>query len=243
MENVPETALKRIRELADQAERVVSICTGAYLLGLVGVLDERRVTTHWSLCDTLAERFPSTTVAADQLYVRDGKVSTSAGVTAGIDLALALVAEDLGSDNARFVAQQLLVFLHRPGNQEQFSVAPPAHPAERHPVRELQQWVQRNLDQDLSVEALARRIALSPRQFARVFLEETGVTPGRFVERTRLDAARRRLETTFDSIDKVAQDVGYGSAEAMRRAFMRHMCVPPGAYRRHFRALAVPCNG
>lgn len=237
VENPPDPHLtSRIRALADRAERIVSVCTGSFLLGSAGLLEGHRATTHWAFCDLLAERFPATEVAPEPMFVRDGRISTSAGVTAGIDLALSLVTEDLGSEVARNVARSLVMFLNRPGDQEQFSAREPGRIAERHPLRELQRWIKDNPAEDLSVEALATRAALSPRQFARVFHDEVGVTPGRYVDQVRLDAARRRLEETLDGLDRVAHIAGYGTAEAMRRAFIRRLGIPPGEYRRRFRS-------
>ncbi len=232
----PDPAVVRgIRELAAGAERIVSVCTGAFLLAEAGLLTGRRATTHWAYCDTLARRFPDTEVAAEPIFVRDGNVATSAGVTAGIDLALALVEEDLGRDVALTVARHLVVFLRRPGDQAQFSTQLAAQLAQRHPLREVQSWIAEHPDDDLSVEALARRAALSPRHFARSFAAEVGMTPGRYVDAARLETARRRLEDTEDGVEEIARACGYGTPEAMRRAFVRALSVPPAEYRRRFR--------
>jgi transcriptional regulator GlxA family with amidase domain len=174
-------------------------------------------------------------VEPDPIFVRDGKVWSSAGVTAGIDLALALVEDDLGRDLALRVARQLVVFLKRPGGQSQFSAQLAAQGAEREPIRELQAWIADHPAADCSVGALARRVAMSPRNFARVFAREVGTTPARFVETTRVEAARRRLEETHDGVDAVASRAGFGTAESMRRAFIRTLGVPPSAYRGRFR--------
>jgi transcriptional regulator GlxA family with amidase domain len=227
--------VRAVRELAAGAERIVSVCTGAFLLAEAGLLAGRRATTHWAYCDTLARRFPDIEVAAEPIYVRDGNVATSAGVTAGIDLALALVEEDLGRDVALLVARHLVVFLRRPGDQAQFSTQLAAQLAQRHPLREVQNWIAEHPDDDLSVETLARRAALSPRHFARAFAAEVGVTPGRYVDAARLESARRRLEDTEDGVEEIARACGYGTPEAMRRAFVRALSVPPAEYRRRFR--------
>jgi len=233
---VPDPAVvRRVGELAAGAERVVSVCTGAFLLAEAGLLAGRRVTTHWAYCDSLARRFPGTRVEPDPIYVRDGNISTSAGVTAGIDLALALVEEDFGRDAALLVARHLVMFLRRPGGQAQFSAQLAAQFAGRQPLRDVQHWIGENLDADLSVDALARRAALSPRQFARAFRAEVGVTPGHYVDGVRLESARRRLEDTEDGIEQVARSCGYGTTESMRRAFVRALAVPPSEYRRRFR--------
>ncbi|MFJ7277419.1 GlxA family transcriptional regulator [Kitasatospora sp. NPDC098663] len=233
---LPDGALvARIRELADRAERVVSVCTGAFLLAEAGLLAGRRATTHWAYCEELARRFPDVEVDPDPIHVRDGNVATSAGVTAGIDLALALVEEDLGRDAALLIARHLVVFLRRPGNQAQFSTQLAAQVAVRQPLREVQRWIAEHPEADLSVEALARRSALSPRHFARAFATEVGVTPGRYVDGVRLEAARRLLEDTADGIEEIARSCGYGTPEAMRRAFVRSLAASPAEYRRRFR--------
>ena len=220
---------------AASARRVVSVCSGAFLLGRAGLLDGRRATTHWNLCESLARSFPRARVEPDPIFVRDGQVSTSAGVTAGIDLALALVEEDLGQDAALWVARVLVVYLRRPGGQAQFSAHLAARGAERPSLRGLQHWIEGHPDGDLSVEALAARSGFSPRHFARVFSREVGMTPGRYVESVRMDAARRRLEQTDEGVDAVARACGFGSAEVMRRAFARRLGCSPGRYRMRFR--------
>ncbi|WP_043267866.1 DJ-1/PfpI family protein [Streptomyces sp. CT34] len=229
-----------LRTNARRARRTVSVCSGAFLLAAAGLLDGRRATTHWSLCDTLARRHPAVRVEPEPIYIRDGEVATSAGVTAGIDLALALVEEDLGRDLALAVARHLVVFLRRPGNQTQFSAQLAAQTAQRLPLRDVQQWISENPAADLSVDALAERAGLSPRHFARAFRDEVGMTPGRYVDRVRLEAARRRLEDTADGIEQVSRRCGYGTSEAMRRAFLRTLGASPAEYRRRFRPAAPP---
>ncbi|BAJ29457.1 MULTISPECIES: GlxA family transcriptional regulator [Kitasatospora] len=225
----------RIAALAAGAERVVAVCTGTFLLAEAGLLAGRRVTTHWRHCATLAARHPELTVDPEPIYVRDGRIFSSAGVTAGIDLALHLVEEDQGREVALAIARNLVVFLRRPGGQAQFSAQLSAQLAERDSVREVQRWITEHPEEDLSVEALARRVSLSPRQFARVFTSDVGVTPGRYVAGARLEAARRRLEDSRDGIEQVARSCGYGSAEAMRRAFARSLATTPADYRRRTR--------
>jgi transcriptional regulator GlxA family with amidase domain len=218
-----------------RARRLVSVCTGAFLLAEAGLLDRRRVTTHWAYCATLAARFPEITVDPDPIFVTDGQVTTSAGVTAGIDLALALVEDDLGRDAALDIARHLVVFLRRPANQAQFSTQLAAQLAEREPLREVQRWIADHPAADLSVETLASRASLSPRQFARAFAAEVGMPPGRYVDRVRLETARRRMEDTADGVAETARLSGYGTPEAMRRAFVRALGVSPAEYRRRFR--------
>ncbi|MEU6064142.1 MULTISPECIES: GlxA family transcriptional regulator [Streptomyces] len=224
-----------LRRYGPRAERLVSVCTGAILLAAAGLLDGRRATTHWAYCDKLARDHPAVEVDPDPIYVRDGHVATSAGVTSGIDLALALVEEDLGRDTALAIARHLVVFLRRPGNQAQFSAQLAAQTARREPLREVQQWISEHPDGDLSVESLAARARLSPRHFARSFQTETGVTPGRYVDRVRLEHARRLLEDTADGVEEISRASGYGTPEAMRRAFVKALGTAPAEYRRRFR--------
>ncbi len=223
-----------IRRAAPRARRAGSVCTGAFLLAEAGLLDGRRATTHWASCDALARRYPRVKVEPDPIFVRDGRLYTSAGVTAGMDLALALVEEDHGRDLALLVAKWLVVFLKRPGGQSQFSAQLSAQIPEREPLRDLQAWILDHPGADCSIQALARRAAMSPRHFARVFAAETGVTPARFVERARVEAARRRLEQSSQGMDALAAACGFGSAESMRRAFLRTLRVGPAAYRSRF---------
>jgi len=224
-----------LRARARRAERLVSVCTGAFLLAEAGLLDGRRVTTHWAYCATLARKYPAVRVDEDPIFVRDGNLATSAGVTAGIDLALALVEDDLGRDAALDIARHLVVFLRRPGNQAQFSAQLAGQLADRAPLRDVQRWIADHPAADLSVETLASQASLSPRQFARAFAAEVGMPPGRYVDRVRLETARRRLEDTADGVEQTARSCGYGTPEAMRRAFIRALGVSPGEYRRRFR--------
>ncbi|MFJ3639220.1 GlxA family transcriptional regulator [Streptomyces sp. NPDC090108] len=228
-----------LRAHAARAERLVSVCTGAVLLAEAGLLDGRRATTHWAYCDRLAREHPAVDVDPVPIYIRDGEVSTSAGVTSGIDLALALVEEDLGRETALTVARHLVVFLRRPGNQAQFSAQLAAQTARREPLREVQQWITEHPAGDLSVESLAARARLSPRHFARAFREETGTTPGRYVDRVRLEHARRLLEDSSGGIEEISRASGYGTPEAMRRAFTRTLGTSPAAYRGRFRPAAA----
>ncbi|MEV6312430.1 GlxA family transcriptional regulator [Streptomyces sp. NPDC051840] len=225
-----------LRRHAPEAGQLVSVCTGALLLAAAGLLDGHRVTTHWSVCEMLARRYPAVEVDPDPVFVRDGRLATSAGVTAGIDLALALVEEAHGRDVALTIARHLVVFLRRPGNQAQFSAQLAAQTAVREPLREVQHWVTGHPDADLSVETLAARARLSPRHFARAFQAETGLTPGKYVERVRLEHARRLLEDTADGVAGISRASGYGTPEAMRRAFVRALGTAPAEYRRRFRA-------
>jgi transcriptional regulator GlxA family with amidase domain len=223
-----------LRRHAPQARRVASVCTGAFLLAEAGLLAGKRATTHWAFGEVLASRFPDVIVDTEPIFVRDGDIATSAGVTAGIDLALALVEEDVGREMALAVARELVVYLRRPGGQAQFSAQLRAQAAQRRPLREVQQWISEHPAADLSVPALAARAGLSPRQFARAFAAETGVPPGKHVAAVRLETARRLLEDTGRSVEQVARACGYGTPEAMRRAFVQVLGVPPTSYRNKF---------
>ncbi len=223
-----------VRAAALRSRRVVSLCTGAFILAAAGLLDGRRATTHWDHGALLAQRHPRVRVDTTPIFSRDGEVWTSAGVTASFDLLLALIEEDLGSEAARFVARSLVLFLRRTGNQAQFSAQLSAQLADRDPIRELQQFIADQPDATLSIEALARRVHMSPRHFTRVFRSEVGVSPGRYVERVRLETARRRLEESDMALDAVAATCGLGSAETLRRLFVQNLGVSPGEYRRRF---------
>jgi transcriptional regulator GlxA family with amidase domain len=237
---VADRALVRwIARQAPRARRIASVCTGAFLLAEAGLLDGLRATTHWSAAALLQQRHPKLRVDADSIYVREGRVWTSAGVTSGMDLALALVEEDLGREIALAVARRLVLFVKRPGGQSQFSAQLGAQIAERAPLREIQAWIAEHPADDLSVEALARRAGMSPRNFARAFASEVGRTPGRFVEDARVERARRRLEESDDAVEAIAADCGFGSAETLRRAFLRTLRVGPNAYRSRFRRARV----
>ncbi len=228
-----------LRRMAPRVRRLGAICTGSFVLAEAGLLDGRRVTTHWAWGTELARRYPRLTVDADPIFIRDGKIYTSAGVTAGMDLALALVEEDYGREVALQIARYLVLYLRRPGGQSQFSTLLVAQGGEREPLRELQTWIAENLDADLSVLALARRVAMSPRHFARIFAREVGLTPGQFVEKVRVETARRRLEESSQGVKTIARDCGFGSADTMRRAFLRTVRVAPAGYRDRFRAVAA----
>jgi len=227
-----------LRRAARRVRRLGSVCSGSFVLAAAGLLDGRRATTHWRYCDELSARFPKVTVERDPIFVRDGNVCTSAGVTAGMDLALALVEEDLGREVALAVAKNLVLFLKRPGGQAQFSSQLAVQSAEREPLRQLQQWIADHLAEDLSVPALAHQVAMSERNFSRLFVRETGVTPARFVERARIEAARRRLEESppHVGVEEIAAQCGFGSAEILRRSFLRAFGVAPSVYRLRFRS-------
>jgi transcriptional regulator GlxA family with amidase domain len=224
-----------VRRASRQARRTVSICTGAYLLAAAGLLDDRQATTHWEYCDALATAYTDVHVEPDPVFIRDGDVWTSAGITAGIDLTLALVEDDLGPEIALAVARQLVVFLKRPGGQSQFSSVLSAQQAARPQLRELQAWIAGHLDGDLSVTTLAERAIMSERSFSRAFRREVGQTPAAYVETLRIEHARALLESGSPSLEAVAQSAGFASTEILRRAFHRRVGVSPADYRERFR--------
>jgi transcriptional regulator GlxA family with amidase domain len=223
-----------IADTSKRSRRTASVCTGAFALAAAGLLDGRRATTHWASAEALARLYPRVDVDPDPIFVRDGPIWTSAGVTAGMDLALALVEEDLGRDAALTIARHLVLFLRRPGSQSQFSATLATQQPAREPLREAQRLVLEDVGGDHSVEAMAARAHLSPRHFARAFAAETGITPARYVERVRLEAARRRLEDDAEPVAAVASACGFGTAETMRRTFLRTLGVGPAEYRRRF---------
>lgn len=232
-----EDFLRHIRRLAAGARRVASVCVGSFVLAEAGLLDECRVTTHWEAAEMMAGLYPDVTVDADPIYIRDGKVWTSAGITAGIDLALAMVAEDHGHDAASTIARNLVVYLQRSGGQSQFSQLLSAQAAEREPLRELLSWIVDNLDADLTIGQLAGRMHLSERQFTRVFKDELGITPAEHVERVRIEAARRLLETTNQTVGQIAMACGYANPETLHRAFRRRLNTTPIEHREHFQSV------
>src|SRR5580692_3820005 len=228
-----------VRELAARSRRVCSVCTGAFVLAEAGLLEGRRAVTHWDTGEVFRARYPGVKLDLEPIYIRDGDVWTSAGVTAGIDLALALVEDDLGQALAIDVAKQLVVFLHRPGGQAQFSSTLTAQTkaasratAER--FRRLHAWMSDNIDGDLSVPAMAAQVNMAPRSFARTYADVMGVTPAKAVEDLRLEAAKRTLETGAGAIKTIAVQCGFGSEERLRRAFLRRYGVAPSLYRECF---------
>jgi len=223
-----------LRLAAPHARRVVSICGGALLLAKAGLLDDRRATTHWRLLEEMQTRYPRVQVESGPLYVQDGPVWTSGGVSSGFDLTLALVEEDYGFTLARDVAQDMVMYLRRPGGQMQFSRFQLQNADTSGPMAGLQRWILDNLAGDLSVEKLAEQVAMSPRNFTRVFTRETGASPARYVAEARLAAARHRLEQTRDTLSRVAVDTGFGSSINLRRLFEKQLKLTPGEYRERF---------
>lgn len=223
-----------LKMAARRARRVASICTGAFVLAEAGLLNGYRATTHWDHCAELARCFPQVRVESDRIFTHRGKIWTSAGVTAGIDLALALIGEDLGEDVARRTAQELVVYHRRPGGQSQFS-ALIAMDRQDGRFAKLLEWMRSHLSQPLTVDCLADQAAMSPRHFSRAFTAETGLTPAKAVERLRVEAARERVENSSEPIDRIGVTVGFTDSERMRRAFVRAFGQPPQALRRSAR--------
>jgi transcriptional regulator GlxA family with amidase domain len=230
-----QTLIRWLARAPRSARRVASVCTGSFLLAAAGVLDGRRATTHWAFASELARQYVDVDVDADPIFIRDGQVWTSAGVTAGMDLALAMVEEDLDRETALQIARHLVLFLRRPGSQSQFSVTLRAQAPRSEPLQEAQRLVLEDIAGEHTVEAMAERAHMSPRNFARAFRAQTGATPARFVESVRIEAARRRLEESGEPISAVACACGFGTPETMRRSFLRALHVGPAEYRRRFR--------
>jgi transcriptional regulator GlxA family with amidase domain len=223
-----------LRAQAGQVRRLGAMCSGAFILARAGLLDGRRVTTHWNVSSKLAREFPGLQVEPDNIYIKDGSVYTSAGVTAGMDVALAMVEEDLGRTVALGVARELVMFLKRPGGQSQFSAHLAAQTAERSTIRELQAWILQHLADPLNVDQLASQAGMSVRNFSRTFKRETGMTPADYVEMARIDNARRLLEETDKPLKRVADWSGFADPNGLRRAFARRLGVLPAEYRRRF---------
>lgn len=224
-----------IRRAAASSRRVVSVCTGAFLAAQAGLLDGCRATTHWAHAERMAREFPAVAVDPEPIFVRSSAaVWTAAGVTAGIDLSLALVEEDHGTEVAQTVARYLVLHLRRPGGQTQFAAPVWMRRARRRPIREVQEAIEAEPGASHSISDLARRAAMSPRHFTRVFTEEVGEAPGAYVERVRTEAARRQLQETDDTVVAIAARCGFGTAETMRRNFIRRVGIAPDRYRRSF---------
>lgn len=223
-----------LKRQSKTVRRIGSVCSGAFVLAAAGLLHGKRVATHWNAVERLAVENPDATVEPDAIYVKDGNLYTSAGVTAGMDLALAMVEEDHGRELALKVARELVMFLKRPGGQSQFSAHLAAQTTERSSIRDVQEYVVAHLRADLSVPRLANRAGMSERNFARVFRAEAGVTPAEFVETARIDAARRLVEASEVSLKRLAYAVGYANVDGFRRAFIRRLGVAPSDYRKRF---------
>ncbi|MEX0694942.1 MAG: GlxA family transcriptional regulator [Rhodospirillales bacterium] len=229
-----DKAVIAVVNLAERASRVVSVCTGAFILAKAGILNGRRAVTHWAYCEQLAQDYPAISVEADPIFIKDGNVFTSAGVTAGMDLALALVEADLGREIALAAARDMVMFFKRPGSQAQFSTHLSVQMAQSGSIRDVQLWLLDNLGREIDVEKLAEKSAMSSRTFHRHFKKSTGMTPARFLTQSRLDAARRLIEESSLQIKVIAAECGFGDIERMRRAFQRDYGISPDDYRRRF---------
>jgi transcriptional regulator GlxA family with amidase domain len=227
--------LEWVRNAAVRSRRVASICTGAFILAAAGLLDGKRAATHWDFCDRLAREFPKVLVRPDPIFLRDGSIYTSAGITTGIDLCLALVEEDHGHQTALNVARQLVMFLVRPGGQAQYSHMLSRQARASEPLRELQVWMFEHLKDDLTVEHLAERIGMSARHFSRVCLRETKMNPGQFVDRMRVEAAQQMIDSSSMGLKEIAEACGFHSADSMRRTFLRVKGVTAGEYTERFK--------
>ena len=228
-------SIKWLVQMMPKVRRMVSICTGAFLLAESGLLNGRKATTHWLFCDQIANAYKDVQIQPDKIFVRDGNIYTSGGVTAGIDLALSLVEEDWGWEVASGVARGMLIFMRRPGGQSQFSSYVFNEAKNRKDFRELQAWIVSHPDTDLSVEILADRMAMSPRNFSRLFCQEIGMTPAKFIERIRLEAARNMMLRTDLPMESVASKSGFNTSEQMRRTFQRFLKITPQEYRANFK--------
>jgi transcriptional regulator GlxA family with amidase domain len=224
-----------ISQAAVRSRRVASICTGAFVLAAAGLLDGKRAVTHWNFCDRLAREYPKVNVCPDPIYLRDGSTYTSAGITAGIDLTLALVEEDHGHQAALSVARQLVMFLVRPGGQAQYSHMLSRQAMTSEPLRELQVWMLEHLKENLTVERLAEQLGMSPRHFSRVCLRETSMNPGQFVDRMRVEAAQQMIDSSSMGLKEIADACGFGSADSMRRTFQRVIGITAGEYTERFK--------
>ena len=235
---LPMSVLRWLRTTAPAARRYGSVCSGAFFLAAAGLLNGRRITTHWAVAERLKAAYPLVTIDEDAIHVRDGRLRTAAGVTAGLDLALALVEEDLGREFAKCVAAQLVMFFKRPGGQMQFSRRGEAAPAGRSALQEVQRFIAANPSADHGVSHLAARMGLSPRHFARLFRHEVGITPAAWVEQARIAVARRLLEAGREAPKQVAALCGFTDADTLRRAFVRQVGVTPAEYRKQFAPMA-----
>ena len=232
--NIHPKAIEWIQQQAPRIRRICSVCSGAFILAEAGLLNSKKATTHWSLCERLAAAYPSVNVDIAPIFVKDGNVYTSAGITTGMDLALALLEEDMGKRFALEIARQMVLFLKRPGNQAQYSTVLAAQAIDHAPVREAVDWIMDNLQVEITVEELAEKVLMSPRNFARVFVKEMNITPVKFMEKMRVEAACRSLTAQHLTQEEIAAACGFKNAENMRRVFLKVFDVTPSEYRKRF---------
>jgi len=228
--------LEWIVEQSKSVRRICSVCTGSFFLAEAGILNGKRATTHWELCDQLKKDYPAIQVESEPIFVKDGSIYSSAGITAGMDLALALIEADLGRSVAMEVAKQMVLYLKRSGNQSQFSSVLVHQHTETNPIIELQTWIQKHLKEELTIEKLAEKAHMSPRNFARVFVRETGITPSKYVDKLRIEAACRLLVETQLNLKEIAVDCGLNSSDNMRRLFVKYLQTTPNEYRMNFKS-------
>ncbi|MDR3704695.1 MAG: GlxA family transcriptional regulator [Paludibacteraceae bacterium] len=223
-----------LKNNVDHIRRVGSICAGAFILAKAGILNGHRATSHWMVCDRLAKLYPEIKVENDPIFIKDGNIYTSAGISTGMDMSLAMVEEDFGRDVAIMVARILVLYLKRPGNQSQYSNILKQQRVDHEPIKTIQDWILAHLSENITVEILAEKALMSPRNFARVFLRETGITPAKYIEKLRLETARRRLEETSLTLDEISNECGINNADGLRRLFLRHIKTTPSDYRKNF---------
>jgi len=227
-------AIQWINAQSKTVRRICSVCTGTFFLAEAGILTDKRVTTHWDMCDKLAKDYPETKVENDPIFVTDGNIYTSAGISAGMDLALALIEEDYGRNLALAVAKQMVLYLKRPGNQSQYSSVLIHQNTDYRPIQEIGGWIMEHLKDSLTVETLAEKASMSPRNFARVFVKETGITPARYIDKLRIETACRYLTETQLTLKEIASVCGLKTIDNMRRVFVKYMQTTPSEYRENF---------
>jgi len=231
---LPSKVIRWIREQSKTANRICSVCTGTFILAEAGILNGRKATTHWEKCRALANKYPDINVDNDPIFIKDGKIYTSAGISAGMDLALALVEEDLGRAAALEVARQMVLYLKRPGSQSQYSSVLTHQHTDYRPIQETEIWITDHLNEELTVERLAERVSMSMRNFARVFIRETGITPAKYINKLRIETACRYLVDSQLSLKEIATLCGMGSIDNMRKTFLKHIGISPAGYRQNF---------
>lgn len=225
-----------IKKTMPAVKRLCSVCTGTFFLAEAGILEKRKATTHWELCGRLARDYPGIQVENDPIFIKDGNIYTSAGISAGMDLALALVEEDYGRKLALQVARQMVLYLKRPGTQSQYSTALTLQNTDYRPIQDLEIWIHKHLDTSLSVALLAEKAGMSPRNFARVFSRETGTTPAKYIEKLRLESARQLLTETQLELKEISEKCGFSSPDNMRKVFLKFFKTTPSLYRQNFRS-------
>lgn len=229
-----KNALQWIRQQANIVRRICSVCTGTFFLAETGILDGKTATTHWAMCQKLLHNYPSVKVENDPIFIKDENIYTSAGISSGMDLALTLIEEDFGRSKALEVAKQMVLYLKRPGTQSQYSSALIFQSSDYRPVQDIQNWILEHLKDQLTVEQLAEKVSMSPRNFARVFVKETGITPAKYIDKLRIETACHYLIESQLTLKEIADICGLGTPDNMRRVFMKHLHITPSDYKRNF---------